>query len=64
MDKNINKKLASNWFKILQDIICKDIEEIENKKIFLIKKSGVEARIKVEENLEFLKMVKFLTKLV
>ena len=32
MDKNINKKLASNWFKILQDIICKDIEEIENKK--------------------------------
>ena len=27
MDKNINKKLSSNWFKILQEIICKDIEE-------------------------------------
>ena len=38
MDKNINKKLASNWFKILQDIICKDIEEIENKKNIFNKK--------------------------
>tara|TARA_B110000027_G_scaffold41369_1_gene45595 strand:+ start:133 stop:960 length:828 start_codon:yes stop_codon:yes gene_type:complete len=33
MDKEIKKKLASNWFKLLQNIICEDIEKIENKKI-------------------------------
>ncbi|MDB4157584.1 oxygen-dependent coproporphyrinogen oxidase [Candidatus Pelagibacter sp.] len=33
MDKEIKKKLASNWFKLLQNIICDDIEKIENKKI-------------------------------
>ena len=39
MDKEIKKKLAKNWFKILQDIICENIEEIENKKkIFRCKK--------------------------
>ena len=32
MDKEIKKKLASNWFKLLQNIICDDIEKIENKK--------------------------------
>ena len=26
------KKLSSSWFKLLQEIICKDIEEIEDKK--------------------------------
>ncbi len=30
MDKEIKKKLCSNWFKILQDTICYEIEEIEN----------------------------------
>ena len=29
MDKEIKKKLASNWFKLLQNIICEDIEKIE-----------------------------------
>ena len=33
MDKEIKKKLTSNWFKLLQNIICDDIEKIENKKI-------------------------------
>ena len=38
MDINIKKKLTKNWFKILQEIICKDIEQIERKKnIFKIK---------------------------
>ncbi len=32
MDKNIKRVLASNWFMILQDAICKEIEEIEGKK--------------------------------
>ena len=31
MDKEVKKKLARNWFSILQQIICKDIEEIEKK---------------------------------
>ena len=38
MDKEIKKKLARNWFKILQETICEDIENIEKKKnIFIIK---------------------------
>jgi len=38
MEFDIKKKLTKNWFKILQEVICKDIEEIENKNnIFKIK---------------------------
>ena len=33
METDIKKKLAKNWFKVLQDTICFDIEEIEKKKI-------------------------------
>ena len=29
MEKDIKKKLVRNWFKILQDVICFDIEELE-----------------------------------
>ena len=29
METDIKKKLVKNWFKILQDVICYDIEEIE-----------------------------------
>ena len=32
MNKEIKKKITKNWFKILQDLICKDIEELEGKK--------------------------------
>ena len=32
MDEKIKRNLTSNWFKILQDIICRDIEELEGKK--------------------------------
>jgi len=32
MDNKIKQSLTSNWFKILQDIICKEIEELEGKK--------------------------------
>ena len=36
METDIKKKIVKNWFKILQDVICYDIEEIEkkNKKIY------------------------------
>jgi coproporphyrinogen III oxidase len=33
MNKEIKQKLASNWFKLLQDIICNDIEKLEGDKI-------------------------------
>ena len=33
MNKEIIQRLASNWFKLLQNIICKDIEKIEKNKI-------------------------------
>ena len=33
MKKNIKKELAKQWFKILQEIICKNIEELEKNKI-------------------------------
>ena len=35
MNEQLKKKLTSNWFKILQESICKDIEKLEGrKKIF------------------------------
>ena len=38
MDQTIKKKLARNWFKTLQEVICQEIEELEAKKnIFKIK---------------------------
>ena len=38
MDELIKKKLARNWFKTLQEVICHEIEELEGKKnIFKIK---------------------------
>ncbi|MDB4846414.1 oxygen-dependent coproporphyrinogen oxidase [Pelagibacteraceae bacterium] len=33
MNKNIKQGIARNWFKLLQDIICHDIEKLENQKI-------------------------------
>ncbi len=32
MNKEIKQKIVSDWFKILQDLICKEIESIEGKK--------------------------------
>ena len=29
MDKEIKKKLTRNWFKLLQNTICNDIEKLE-----------------------------------
>ena len=33
MKLNLKQELAKQWFKNLQDIICKNIEEIENNKV-------------------------------
>ena len=39
MEIKIKKKIVKNWFILLQDIICNDIEEIEKEKnIFKSKK--------------------------
>ena len=32
MNEKLKKKITSEWFKILQDAICNDIEKIEGKK--------------------------------
>ena len=32
MDSEIKKKLARNWFKTIQEVLCQDIEELEGKK--------------------------------
>ena len=53
MDKEIKKKLASNWFKLLQNIICDDIEKIENKKIKFKSKTWNRSKIKNEGGGEF-----------
>ena len=53
MDKEIKKKLASNWFKLLQNIICDDIEKIENKKIKFKSKVWNRSKIKDEGGGEF-----------
>ena len=53
MDKEIKKKLASNWFKLLQNIICEDIEKIENKKIKFKSKIWSRNKIKDEGGGEF-----------
>ena len=34
MEPEIKKKLCRNWFKILQDVICREIEQIEKKQKF------------------------------
>tara|TARA_Y100000780_G_scaffold191911_1_gene180013 strand:- start:44 stop:304 length:261 start_codon:yes stop_codon:yes gene_type:complete len=36
MNAEMKKKLAKNWFKILQDMLCRDIEELERGKKFIV----------------------------
>ncbi len=38
MKISLKQELTKQWFKNLQDIICKNIEEIENKKIIFVSK--------------------------
>ena len=53
MDIEIKKKLAKNWFKVLQDVICQDIEEIEGKKNLIKTKTWERGRNKDEGGGEF-----------
>ena len=53
MDTKIKKKLVKNWFKLLQDIICKDIEELEGKKNIFKSKTWVRNKNKNEGGGEF-----------
>ena len=53
MDTKIKKKLVKNWFKVLQDIICKDIEELEGKKNIFKSKTWLRNKNKNEGGGEF-----------
>jgi len=53
MNKEIKQGLARNWFKLLQDIICNDIEKLENKKIKFESKVWKRNKIKDEGGGEF-----------
>ena len=53
MDKEIKKKLASNWFKLLQNTICNDIEKLEGKKLKFKSKTWNRSEIKDEGGGEF-----------
>ena len=53
MDKEIKKKLVSNWFKLLQNVICNNIEELEKNKIKFKSKIWNRSKIKDEGGGEF-----------
>jgi len=53
MNKEIKQKLTRNWFKLLQEIICNDIEKIEKHKIKFKSKTWSRNRIKDEGGGEF-----------
>jgi len=53
MDKEIKKKIASNWFKLLQNTICNDIKKLENHKLKFKSKVWKRNQIKDEGGGEF-----------
>ena len=53
MDTKIKKKLVKNWFKALQDIICRDVEELEGKKNIFKSKTWFRNKNKNEGGGEF-----------
>jgi len=53
MDKEIKKRISRNWFKLLQEIICNDIEKIEKHKIKFKSKTWSRNKIKDEGGGEF-----------
>lgn len=64
MDIEIKKDLASNWFKLLQNAICDDINRLEKNRVKFKSTSWKrnEKKMKVVANIELLLMVKFLKK--
>ena len=53
MDKEIKKKLARNWFKILQDVICNEIETLESSPVKFISTSWNKNLLKEEGGGEY-----------
>ena len=53
MNKEIKQGLARNWFKLLQDVICNDIEKLENNKIKFKSKTWSKNKSKDEGGGEF-----------
>ncbi len=53
MDKEIKKKLARNWFKLLQNTICNNIEKLEKNKIKFKSNTWNRSNIKDEGGGEF-----------
>ena len=53
MNQELKKRLARNWFKILQDVICKEIEIIESRKKIFRKKRWFRGKKKKEGGGEF-----------
>ena len=47
MKINLKQELASQWFKNLQIIICKNIEEIENNKVLFKSKNWLRNKKKM-----------------
>ena len=53
MDKEIKKKIARNWFKILQDIICNEIKDLEGSSVDFISNSWNRNKFKDEGGGEY-----------
>jgi len=53
MNKEIKKTIVKNWFKTLQEMICKEIEELEGKKDIFNKKTWNRGKNKNEGGGEF-----------
>ncbi len=53
INQDIKKKLAKNWFKELQEIICKEIESLESKKNIFKKKTWLRGKKNNEGGGEF-----------
>ena len=53
MNQELKKRLARNWFKILQEVICKEIEIIESRKKIFKKKRWFRGKKKKEGGGEF-----------
>ena len=61
MNNQLKKSMTKNWFRLMQETICQDIEEIENKKKYLDQKIGKEVIIvmRVVEKSDYLKTEKY-----
>ena len=49
MNKEIKQKITRNWFKLLQDVICKDIQKLENNKIKFVSKTWNRNKLKDDD---------------